>query len=86
MSPRELQPLLDALPDTCEVVLRRVVAGDGVVAVWRVAAEDARTAYARWCGEPSRLGHAVYLAAADQADAALASLRAQAEPLALAPA
>lgn len=86
MTTKDLHPLLDALSDTSEVVIRRVVGGDGHVAVWRAAAEDVRMAYADWCASPGARTHAAYLAAEDQSDAAFASLRVQAEPHALAPA
>lgn len=87
MTTKDLHPLLDALCDTREIVIRRVVGGDGLLAVWRGAAGDARVAYARWRAAPGRTAHAVYLAAEDQADAALASLRAtSAQPRALLPA
>jgi len=76
MTTKDLHPLLDSLPDTCEVVITRVGGGDGPVAVWRSAAHDARAAYGEWCTAPGPRAHASYLAAEDQADAALASLRA----------
>ena len=76
MTTKALHPLLDALWDTREVVIRRVVGGDGPLAVWRSAAQDARAAYAAWCATPGGRAHAAYLAAEDQADAALASLTA----------
>lgn len=80
MTTNDLHPLLDALCDTREIVIRRVVEGDGSLAVWRGAAQDARAAYADWCTAPGRPAHAAYLAAEDQADAAFASLHAVAEP------
>ncbi len=86
MTTKDLHPLLDELSDTSEVVIRRVVGGDGLVAVWRAAAQDARVAYAAWCASPGARTHVAYLAAEDQSDAALASLRVQAEPHALVPA
>lgn len=85
MTTQDLHPLLDPLFDTHEVVVRRAVPGDGLLAVWRVAAQDARDGYTHWGDAPGALSHATYLAAEDQADAALSSLRAAAaEPLALA--
>ena len=83
MTTRDLHPLLDPLLDTREVVVRRVVAGDLLPAVWRLAADEAQAAYAAWCSAPGRLTHATYLAAEDRADAALESLQAAA-PVALA--
>ena len=81
MTTKDLHPLLDPLCDTREVVIRRVGDGDGLVAVWRAAAQDARAAYAAWCATPGQRAHATYLAAEDQADAALESLHAVGEPL-----
>jgi hypothetical protein len=83
MTTKDIHPLLDDLEDTREVVIRRAVEGnDGPIAIWRAAAQDARCAYAAWCATPGAPMHASYLAAEDQADAALASLHAHAEPLA----
>lgn len=79
MTTQDIHPLLDGLDDTREVVIRRVVDGDGLPAVWRAAAQDARLAYAGWCAAPGTGTHASYLAAEDQADAALESLHADAE-------
>jgi len=80
MTTKDIHPLLEDLADTREVVIRHVVDGDGLPAVWRVAAQDARLAYADWCAAPGARTHAIYLAAEDQADAALESLHAGAEP------
>lgn len=80
MTTKDLHPLLDALSDTREIVIRRVDEGDGLLAIWRAAAQDARLAYADWCSAPGSRSHAGYLAAEDQADAALASLHAHPEP------
>jgi len=80
MTTKDIHPLLEDLADTREVVIRRVVDGDGLPAVWRAAAQDARLAYAGWCAAPGARAHAIYLAAEDQADAALESLHADAEP------
>jgi len=81
MTTKDIHPLLDELEDTREVVIRRVVAGDdGPIAIWAAAAQDARLAYAEWCAAPGAPMRAAYLAAEDQADAALASLHAHAEP------
>jgi len=77
---QDIQPLLEALVDTREVVFGRRVEGEGPVAVWRVAAQDARLAFSDWCAAPGVLSHAAYLAAEDQADAALDSLQVHEEP------
>lgn len=84
MTPRDLHEMLDPIADTREVVLRRAVPGDGLPAVWRAAAQDARSAYAEWCAAPGPATRAAHLAAEDQADAAVASLRAAAPSRALA--
>jgi len=80
MTTKDIHPLLDDLADTREVVIRRVADGDGLTGVWRAAAQDARLAYADWCAAPGARTHATYLAAEDQADAALESLHVHAEP------
>ena len=73
-STQHLHPLLDELTDTRELIFRDLDA-DAPVAVWRTAAEDARVLYGAWCSSRGVAAHAAYLAAEDQADAALASLR-----------
>ena len=75
MSDRSLITLLESVPDTYEIVISRTVPGDGLLAAWRAAGEDARDAYARWCDRPGALTHAAYLAAVDQVDAAVEVLR-----------
>jgi hypothetical protein len=70
MSVDELRILLDAVPDTREIVLR---GGDGWSAerdAWREAHDDAVDAYRRWLARGSRAGYAAYRAAQDRADAA----------------
>lgn len=44
---------------------------------WRIAADEARAAYAEWCARRDRDSYAVYRAYADRADAAHASLAAR---------
>lgn len=44
---------------------------------WRVAADEARAAYADWCVRGDRDSYAVYRAYADRADAAQATLAAR---------
>ncbi len=74
-----LHPLLDELADTRELIVRRVVdTEDAPRAVWRAAAQDAHERYLDWSAGGGRRAHTAYLAAEDQADAALASLRAAA--------
>jgi hypothetical protein len=70
MSVDELRILLDAVPDTREIVLRR---GDGWSAerdAWRDAHDDAVEAYRRWRVCRSRAEYVSYRAAQDRADAA----------------
>jgi hypothetical protein len=43
---------------------------------WRIAADEARAAYAEWCRRRDRESYVVYRACADRADAAQASLTA----------
>ena len=74
MTTADLIHLLTELEDTHELVLTRSVPGDPLLAAWRIAAADARDAYAQWCDRPGPLTHSAYLAAADQADAASAAL------------
>lgn len=77
MTTAELHLMLDPLPDTREVIVRRATEDDVLLAVWRGAEQDAGDAYAAWCELPGMGTHAVYLAAVDQADAAVASLLAE---------
>lgn len=72
---QHLHPLLDELVDTRELIVRRVAdTEDAPRAVWRAAAQDAHAQYLVWCAGGGRRAHAAYLAAEDQADAAVASL------------
>lgn len=73
MTVHQLIETLD-LGDTHELVLARPAAGEPLLAAWRIAAADARDAYARWSDRPSAVTHAAYLAAEDQADAATGTL------------
>ncbi|MCW3009694.1 MAG: hypothetical protein JWO90_98 [Solirubrobacterales bacterium] len=74
MTTKDLHPLLDPLVDTREVIVVRAGEDDLPLAVWRTAVREARRAYASWSASPGRLAHAAYLAAEDQADAALEGL------------
>ena len=76
----ELRPLLDGLVDTDEVVIRRLIPGDGLLAVWRAAAYDSRCAWADRCSDPCPATRAVHVAAEDRADAAFEVLRAVTRP------
>ena len=75
MTVQQLISTLGDLGDTHEVVLSRPTgAADPLLGAWRIAAAEAREAYAAWCFLPSALTYAAYLAAEDQADAATATL------------
>ena len=75
MTVNQLHKLLHDLNDTHEVVVSDAPQGDVALAVWRIAAVDAHTAYGEWCAEPSRSTYTAYRAAEDRADAALEGLR-----------
>jgi hypothetical protein len=76
MSVDELRVLLDEVPDTREIVLRRGAGWRADVDAWREAHEEAVDAYACW--QTSRCGtdYAAYRAAQDRADAAQDTLAA----------
>ena len=77
MSVDELRILLDAVPDTREIVLRR---GEGWSAerdAWREAHDEAVDAYRRWRAGRTRVEYAAYRAAQDRADAAQDALAAR---------
>ena len=74
MSTSDLRSLLDDVPDTLEIVLRRDLPGARCCEAWRDAAEEASEALAAWRPSPSRGAYAVYRAAQDREDAALDSL------------
>jgi hypothetical protein len=71
---RHLHDFLDALQDTREIVVRRPQAEPGLNEAWREARDEAADAFARWATTGGREAYAVYLAAADRADAAAAAL------------
>ena len=76
MSVDELRVLLDQVPDTREIVLRR---GEGWSAerdAWRDAHEDASEAYGEWRELGTRAAYATYRAAQDREDAAQDTLSA----------
>jgi hypothetical protein len=70
MSSGDLRILLDDVPDTFEIVLRRAPDWSPVLGTWRDAAEDAAAALARWRAAPGELAYAAYRAAQDREDAA----------------
>jgi hypothetical protein len=71
MSTTELKQLLDDVPDTHEIVLRREPRRRMECELWRDAEDDAASALAAWRAAPGdRLAYAAYRAAQDRADAA----------------
>ena len=70
MSTSDLRSLLDDVPDTFEIVLRRDPAWSPVMQAWRDAAEEASEALAAWRRSPSRGAYSAYRAAQDREDAA----------------
>ena len=70
MTSGDLRSLLDDVPDTLEIVLRRDPAWSPVLEAWRDASEEAAAAFAGWSASPGGHGYAVYRAAQDREDAA----------------
>jgi hypothetical protein len=70
MSTSELKALLDDVPDTFEIVLRREPGWRMELALWRDAEDDAAHALSAWRRVPGRAAYAAYRAAQDRADAA----------------
>jgi len=70
MSHADLRSLLDDVPDTLEIILRREPEWSPVLGAWRDAAEEARAALATWqrCRDVS--SYTAYRAAQDREDAA----------------
>ena len=70
MSHADLRSLLDDVPDTLEIILRREPEWSPVLGAWRDAAEEARAALANWqrCRDAS--SYTAYRAAQDREDAA----------------
>jgi hypothetical protein len=66
----DLKSLLDDVPDTFEIVLRREPAWSPVLDAWRDAADEASAALAQWRATPGTLTYAAYRAAQDREDAA----------------
>ena len=64
----DLKSLLDDVPDTFEIVLRRDPEWSPVMDAWRDAADDAAAALAEWRSGAST--YAAYRAAQDREDAA----------------
>jgi len=73
-----LHHLLDDLHDTCEIVVRQWTPGCELLDAWRAARDEAAEAYVAWVAADGRgrgPAYAVYVAAEDRADAALAALQ-----------
>ena len=70
MSVDELRFLLDGVPDTRELVIRRADGWAPERDAWRDAHEDAAAAYRAWRRERSAATYAAYRAAQDREDAA----------------
>ena len=71
MTTGDLRILLDDVPDTLEIVLRRDAEWSPVIHAWRDAAEEAAAALQYWRSAPGDLdAYAAYRAAQDREDAA----------------
>lgn len=69
-----LHELLDSVDDTRDVIVRRADAEDVAQAVWEAARDDARDAWSAWGRRGGRDAWAVFVAARDREDAAVAAL------------
>ena len=72
----ELRYLLDGVPDTRELVIRRAATWAPEHDAWRDAHEDAAAAYLAWRGSGTSVAYAAYRAAQDREDAAQDALAA----------
>jgi hypothetical protein len=70
MSRHELRTLLDDVPDTFEIVLRREPRRDPQMDAWHDALDESARAFADWRAAPGRATYVVYRAAQDREDAA----------------
>jgi hypothetical protein len=75
MSTSDLRTLLDDVPDTLEIVLRREPDWSPVLEAWRDAAEEAAAGLRAWRVDPGPESYAAYRAAQDREDAAQDALR-----------
>jgi hypothetical protein len=76
MSSADLRSLLDDVPDTWEIILRRDRGWSPELHAWRDAAEEAAVALQDWRSRPGDVGaYTVYRAAQDREDAAQDALR-----------
>jgi predicted metalloendopeptidase len=74
MSVDELKHLLDDVPDSRELVLRRGERWSALHDAWREAHDEAVEAYAGWSTRRTTSAYVAYRAAQDRADAAQDSL------------
>ncbi len=70
MSVNELRVLLDQVPDTRELVLRRPERWSAEHSAWSEAHDEAAGAYGAWRTQRTREAYAAYRAAQDREDAA----------------
>jgi hypothetical protein len=70
VSSHELKTLLDQVPDTREIVLRRAGTWSADYDAWSDARDETLLAYASWRSAPTAETYAVYRAAQDREDAA----------------
>ncbi len=70
MSLHELKMLLDQVPDTRELILRREPAYNALYDAWSDAHQEAEGAWRTWRSGGGREAYATYRAAADREDAA----------------
>jgi hypothetical protein len=78
MSAHELKDLLDQVPDTRELVIRRADTWAPELDAWKDARDDARIAYSAWQRMQNADAYAAYRAAQDREDAAQDALSAAA--------
>jgi hypothetical protein len=76
MTAQQLHDLLEAVPDTREIVVA-CPHDDGLRAAWRAAQDDAARALRAWRDWPGADAFAAYRAAQDRADAAQDALVAE---------
>jgi hypothetical protein len=70
VSTQELKHLLDQVPDTREIVLRRPRTWSADYDAWRDARDETGQAYRAWRAHPAVETYATYRAAQDREDAA----------------
>lgn len=74
MTGTDLHLLLDSVDDTREFVVRRHEVADLLAAAWEAARDEQQAAYAAWAAAPTAGRWAVFVAAEDRTDAAVAAL------------